>query len=377
MAPRSRSEIKNVHRSDQRRKAENRPDNWDQGRNQRRVFWFGGSIAIVVAALAGAWFFVASQVGTIVEREIEALNTPEQTVVCAGQDVVGFPFRMGLKCERVEFASPATGLTVETGTLRTAAQVYAPRHQIIELQSPVQITSPQSLPTKIDWESARSSIRIDSTNALQRFVLELANISASTALPDAPAQSLISLDKLFAVTEPYAMQSDGQQDDLRIFLQGDAIAPSGISILPLNFQGTLALNDGAQLLTEPEQWLSNAPNLRNPIQLDAITLQSGPTIIELSGQLNISRDGLLNGTLRLAGQELEEGLQALQDGIDPRAAKLKQSVDNIVPTILALAQPDADNPAIRSAPPIIIRDGRVILGLLPMGNIPPIAMPGS
>ncbi|MEO0497049.1 MAG: DUF2125 domain-containing protein [Pseudomonadota bacterium] len=376
MAPRSRSEIKNVRRTDQRRKAENRNDSWDEARSQRRVLWFGGSIALIVIALAGAWFFVASQVNKLIERELEGLNRPDQTVTCAGQDIVGFPFRMGLKCDGIQFASRRNKVSVEAGTLRTAAQVYAPRHQIVELQSPVRITSPQTIPTTIDWDSARSSIRIDSNNALQRIILEINEISASTSLPDAPARALIKLGRLFSVAEPYAIQGDGAPTDLRLFVQADSIVPSGISLPPLSFQGTLALDEGTVLLSNPEGWLDMVSSLRNPIRLEGVTVQSGNTIIELSGQLSLSSEGLLNGTLRLAGQGLEEGLQALQAGIDPRATELKQTVDTIVPTILALALPDPDNPKIRNAPPITIRDGQISLGLLPMGTIAPINMPG-
>ncbi|MEN0087439.1 MAG: DUF2125 domain-containing protein [Pseudomonadota bacterium] len=377
MAQRSRSAIKNIRRADQRRQTETEQSNggskdWNQARNQRKVMWFGGSIAFVVVALTGAWFFVASQVGSLVERELEALNTPQQTLTCAGQDIVGFPFRLGLRCEQVEFASEPDGLVVQAGTLLTAAQVYAPRHQIIELKSPVRIETPRSFPMVIDWDSARSSVRINSSNALQRFVLEIANVSASTALPDAPARKLISLTKLFSVAEPFAFEGQEEANDLRMFVQADAIVPSGITMPPFNFEGTIALDNGTELLADPDQWLAALPQLREPIQLEGVTLRTGNMRIELSGRLSVNGAGLLNGTIRMAGQGLEDGLTALQQGIDPRATELKQTLDTLVPTILALAQPDADNPNIRNAPPIIIRDGRVVLGLLPLGEIPPL-----
>jgi hypothetical protein len=329
---------------------------------------------LVVIALAGAWFFVAAQVGTLVERELEALNTPDQTLTCAGQDIVGFPFRMGLRCDEVQFASEPNGLTVEAGMLLTAAQVYAPRHQIVELKSPVRIEAPQSLPMVINWDIARSSVRVDGDNALQRLVLEIENVTASTALPDAPAQQLVALTKLFSVTEPFAFEGQSEPDDLRMFVQADAIVPSGIAVPPINFEGTIALDGGTELLTEPDEWLATLPQLREPIQLEGVTLRTGNMRIELSGRLSVTRDGLLNGTIRMAGQGLEDGLTALQQGVDPRAVELKQTLDTLVPTILALAQPDADNPNIRNAPPIIIRNGRVVLGLLPLGEIPPIQL---
>ncbi|MEM1364150.1 MAG: DUF2125 domain-containing protein [Pseudomonadota bacterium] len=378
MAPRSRSAIKNIRQADKRRQAEASKDDWNADKNQRRVYWFGGAIVFVVLFLTGSWFFVASRVDGVVTQELEALNTPGQTVTCMGQEIVGFPFRMGLQCDEIEFTSQTEGVTVQAGTLRTTAQVYAPRLQIIDLASPLRISSDNALPLELNWDSARSSVRINGANTLQRVVLEVANLTVTTALPDTPSQQLVSLTKLFSVAEPFSLDESqggtGDQPDLRMFLQGDAIMPRGLSMPPINFEGTLALDGGAALLTDADQWLAALPSVREPIRLEGVTLRTGGTLVELSGRLSVTREGLLNGTIRMAGQRLEEGLTELQNGIDPRNTALKQTVDTLVPAILALAQPDADNPAIRNAPPIIFRNGRVVLGILPLGDIPPIRL---
>ncbi|MEO0635493.1 MAG: DUF2125 domain-containing protein [Pseudomonadota bacterium] len=377
MAPRSRSAIKNVHRADQRRKAKTEAaDSWDQTRSQRKVIWFGSSLLLVLSALVAGWFLVASKVNGLVTQELEALNSPDQTVACDGQEIVGFPFRMGLKCDRVRFESAADQLALETGALRTAAQVYAPRHQIIELKAPALLKTANALPLKFDWESARSSVRIDGNNLLQRVEIEASDVTATTNVPDAPARTLLSLERLFSVLEPYNARGESAATDLRFYLQGDAIAPAGLGIAPLNFEGTLALIGAASALADAEAWTASLPTLSEPIRLENVRLTSGETLIELSGRLDVSPTGYLNGTLRLAGQGLEEGLQALREGVDPRSVALKQSVDTLVPTILALAQPHPDNPEIRRAPPIVIRDGRVLLGLIPLGDIPPIQLGG-
>lgn len=351
---------------------------WNAAKHQRWSRLFAGALVAIVLLLAGAWFLVANQVDKVVGQTIADVNTPNRTLVCDDQSIVGFPFRMGLQCEGVTFANEEGGTRLVTGELRTAAQVYDLRRHIAELQSPVRLEMPTIFPIQFDWASLLSSVRLDANNQPFRTVVDGKEMQAAFVFDNAVNQNIGKLDRLFASLE--TADSDpafGSTENLRAYLEATGIRPEGYAIPPLNLRTNVTIQRGAILMAGVPQWVEASADLRNPVRIENATITMGTSRIGLQGNLNVSLDGLVSGELRLEARNLEQGLEQLIDGLNPRLAALKTQLQQFTPALLGFARQVEGDPTLRRLPPILIRDGRITLGLIALGDIPPLIDPNS
>ena len=59
---------------------------------------------------------------------------------CVNLTARGFPFRIGLFCDRVAFEQPSAAMTLSAGAFRSAGQIYDPMRLVAELDGPAKIT---------------------------------------------------------------------------------------------------------------------------------------------------------------------------------------------------------------------------------------------
>ena len=99
---------------------------------------------ILFGGYSAGWFYLADQLVTRTKATISAANRDGVTVECDNPIARGFPFRLGVYCDRVAYANAAEAVGLTAGNLRTAGQIYDPMRFIAELDGPATIATPRN-----------------------------------------------------------------------------------------------------------------------------------------------------------------------------------------------------------------------------------------
>lgn len=327
-----------------------------------RAFAWVVAIAVFLAlALTAAWFYLARELDTRVQAAIEAAAGEGVVIGCAEQDVFGYPFRLGLSCDAVTIDAPASGVRASGGSLRTAAQLYDPRHIVMELAAPIAVDAPDLPPLTMLWDLAQGSARF-SGDGLERLSIAI----------DAPVVALRQEagDAIeWARAEHFEVHSRRVGDDLDLALTDRAlqVTPPGLGALP-PFDVALDLNvaGAADWLTQglPGGRIETALRGRQgTLRQLRIALPTGGAA-EVSGPVSFSPGGEVSGDFRLALED-PNAIAAFAGQLFPGLG----AVANTVAGGLAFAGRQEDG---RTVVDIEVREGRAQLGFIPLGRIPPI-----
>ena len=70
-------------------------------RGNRRFLWLAIGVIVVIAAYTAGWFYIGGQLEAQTLARIERLKASGRIAACDKPEARGFPFRMGLFCDRV------------------------------------------------------------------------------------------------------------------------------------------------------------------------------------------------------------------------------------------------------------------------------------
>ena len=146
----------------------------------RRILWLGVFVVILFGGYSAGWFYLADQLVTRAKAAIADANRDGTTVECDNPVVRGFPFRLGVYCDRVAYANATEAVGLTAGNLRTAGQIYDPMRFVAELDGPAMIATPANGSLKIDWEKLRASVRW-ARPLPERVSVEGGGVEATTA----------------------------------------------------------------------------------------------------------------------------------------------------------------------------------------------------
>lgn len=119
----------------------------------RRIILLGVAVVLFVAAYTAGWFYLADRL----EREA-ATAAASSGAECENLRAEGYPFRLGLFCDRTSYARD--GVQATAGAFRSAAQIYDPARVVGELDGPAEVTVPGLPPLTLDWEILKGSSRL-------------------------------------------------------------------------------------------------------------------------------------------------------------------------------------------------------------------------
>ncbi|MBP0438174.1 DUF2125 domain-containing protein [Tianweitania sediminis] len=315
----------------------------------RRVIVLAVIILVVVCAYVAGWYYLAEQMETAVNRSLRDIRRAGGQADCVEQDVRGFPFRIGLFCERVTYANPAGDIRVEAGAFRSAAQIYQPRTVIGEVEGPLQADLPGLVPLSADWELMHASARL--------------------AEPMPSALSVEGRD--VAVREG----SDGAQlftsENMQLHLrtnEGDvdlAARFAGLRLTALGATGetppfqavaNLTVFDGVALAVSPE-----AISLGYKTEIRTMTLSFGPDAeISLSGPLAVDPSGLIDAKLTLTARRPDAIARVLTALFPDQRREIEMASSGLM--------------MLGNAPslPLTISKGRASIAFITLGDIPPL-----
>ncbi|MBR0554242.1 DUF2125 domain-containing protein [Ciceribacter sp. L1K23] len=322
----------------------------------RKILRLGLAVVAVCIVYTGGWHLAATTLEQRIETIFEKQNPLGAVVECQNRELRGFPFRIGLFCEKLAFDDHRNGISASFGDFRSAAQIYAPGHIVSELDGPGEIRSTNGTRVSLQWHMLRSSV-VTSTAYLERSSAESQGLRATVVTPDVPV-----FDVATASSEMHIRRNGEDLDyaaigrDIRI-----AVRDSQLTLPPFSASVDLTVADRADLMDYDR---SGGAIYGTKGQLRRVTFDFGEgRVVMLSGPLEVGEDGRLNGKLRV---ELE-GISGLADtlkAVMPDAANEIDTASNLLTALFGGNQ--------KGATDIRIRNGVVTLGLFPIGEIPPL-----
>jgi hypothetical protein len=323
-------------------------------------YWFAGSSALRQGA--EDWFAQQSARGVTAERS--ALS------------VVGFPNRFDLKVEGLRLADPVSGIGWQAPFAEVYAMTWKPWH-IIAALPPDQVINRPGEEIALTSQRLRASVRTrPSTDVpLAAVVAEadsfratstdgwtvaagrtVASLSADEEVPgagDAPNAYVIALDMADLAPDPAATAR----------ILAEAQLPPDITVIRLRATATL------------DQPLDrNAGQTRPTVQTLAVNdvlVTWGAMSVTATGTIAPDADGFAAGRIDIAVTNWQPLVPAMV-----AAGAIKPELAPTVETMLtALARDTGDENVLKL--PLVLQDGRMSLGPVPLGEAPQLRPPAG
>ncbi|UIJ72416.1 DUF2125 domain-containing protein [Aurantimonas sp. HBX-1] len=329
------------------------------GSARKAYLWIVAVAVALFLALSGAWYYLAAQLEARVDAAIEDAAADGVEIGCPNRAVVGYPFRLGLRCDAVTVDPRGEGLRLTAGALRTAAQIYQPTRVVSELDSPLIVNAPEAPPLDIRWQLAQASASFW-TEGLDRFSLVVEAPDVALAQPAAGRLALATAEHL----EVHVRRRDADLDlalsdrGIRIVAPDTPPLPPFDVALDATIAGAADWLDGDAGETPRQVLAGHAATLR------ALSIDLGNAQAELSGTFMFDTSGQLSGDFELAVTQPQQIATLVAEAL-PEAA----SVANSIATALSFVGRQENG---RTVIAITVRDGIVAAGVIPLGSIPPL-----
>ena len=315
----------------------------------RRILWVGVFAALLVAGYSAGWFYLAGLLEARAKATIARVNRDGVTAECENPVARGFPFRLGIYCDRVAYADAVGAVGFSAGGFRSAGQIYDPMRFVAELDGPATLDTPGNGSLKLDWERLRASVRW-AEPLPERVSVEGGNAAVSLAA-GAPLATIGDFEA--------HMRPNGEDLDLAGNFEGLVIDPAlvdGRKLPSFSGQSDVTIQNGTKLAA------SRSIELRGQSgTIRTASLSTGPqTGVTVSGPFKIGDDGLVDATLKITIRD-PRGLSAVLSEAFPEK---RREIGNVFSALTFMG----DEPTV----PLTIDKGRAMLGFIPLGQIPPV-----
>lgn len=324
----------------------------------RKFIWLAAGIVLVAGLYSGGWFLAADQI----EKRLPAYLSEKRAAglggECTDMEVRGFPFRIGLFCDKVRLDDTRRGASASFGALRTAAQVYQPGRAVIELDGPAEIRVSPGISISADWTLLHASLAA-TLSGVDRTSLAYDNLTGTVRSP--PAGKGLGFGASHG--EMHLRQSGDDLDAALSVEKLDLRAEDGPSLAPpANIAADVTVAGKAE-------WLrggSLSPHMLRGTkgELRELTLDAGDgTSARLSGPFSVSDKGLVSGEFSLTLVNIDAWRENLVKVVPEEA-----DVINNVANMLAALAGGKDEATVK----LNVRDGTAFLAFVPIGVLPPL-----
>lgn len=329
------------------------------GSARKAYLWIIVVAVGLFVALSAAWYFLAAQLDTRVGAAIEEAGAEGVEIGCPNRAVVGYPFRLGLRCDALTLDPRGDGLRLTAGALRTAAQIYRPNRVVSELDSPLILDAPDVPPLDLRWQLAQASASFW-TEGLDRFSLVVEAPDVALAQPAADRLPLATAEHM----ELHVRRRDGDLD-LAFTDRGIRIVAPELPTLPVfdvaldaTVIGAADWLDGSARGTPREALAGRETTLR------ALSIDLGDAGAELSGTFRFDAEGQLSGDFDLALIDPEQIARLVAEALP----EIASTANSVAAALNFIGREEAGRTVIG----IVVRDGIVAAGVIPIGVIPPL-----
>jgi hypothetical protein len=321
------------------------------------IGWLVGIVVLLAVLWVGYWAAANYAAGIAIARaNARGLN-------CQTLDTGGFPLQLDVRCDQGAFSRE--GATVALGGFLAHAPLFTPGKVNARLESPLTLSLPgRNLSLTASWTagSAGGGAWFDGMNAADAAFTTL-KIESGSGLP----VTSVAADSASGALTP----AGGGSYDLATSLHRLSVTKADGATYPmLDLDATGTAESVGPLGSNPSQafltWLRGTPR----VDIKRFRIAANDAIISATGNLSLSKDGLLNGNLLLRYNSIE----ALANLIETLRPGTREKYDPAFQGIAAMSkQVDTeDGPALQTA--LTFTDGLIWLTVipLPMQPIPPI-----
>ena len=323
----------------------------------------GVVVAVAAAGWSAFWWFAASTVDNAATDAIARAGSRGIVIDCPNKQVRGWPFRMTLICDGVSVET--NHIRAGANGLRAVALVYDPSHLIVEVDSPFEFVDGRLRgPVKAQWKSGRASFQL-SRDLLDNASITFTGIAVETAA-------------FFPLTDPSAenlqvhVRRSAEPANLDVAISTSSVATSfggiALPLFDLDIRATI-VGGGNLLVGQGQRFFERVKAGGAAIELGRALLGIGEARVEASGVFSIAKNGHLNAQPRIA----VANVRALVDEL----AKIPGFDASRLQPFLSVFSGFGEKTFIDGSPAnavtLSIRDGYVMMGLLPLGRLPPLA----
>ncbi|RDV03522.1 DUF2125 domain-containing protein [Undibacter mobilis] len=357
-------------------------------------------LIVLVAPLIGGWsafWYVAAGKAQDMLAGWRAREAKSgRTFTCGTEDLGGFPFRFEFRCSDAvaQIKSSRIPFEMKTKAVTLVSQVYDPTLLIGEYHGPLSVSAPGGpAELTVNWKLFQSSLRGTPTRP-ERLSLSFER-PAVDAVDNGNARPLLRAEHL----ELHGRLIEGmitQKPVVEVALRTTGAFAPGIRALSAQPVDAVAdmvlrgLNDFAPK-PWPERFQEIAAN-GGKVEVTEARVVQGETLAVGSGTLTINANGRLQGQLRLTVAGLEPFLKSIDAQnlvqASPSMDKLANALDRFSPGLGQAAKQQVGanlsaginmlgqqttlegRPAV--ALPLRVDEGRVYLGPIPVGEMPPL-----
>ena len=333
-------------------------------------------LLVVIAALGFgwnyAWRYAAQRLDTETTRLIAQSNDAGREIECDKRRVEGYPFRVGIFCDRLALYAERNGLSVKSGAFRSAAQFYRPGQIIAELDGPLAANLPGAGNYAADWNSMRASVNV-SLSGLRRISIAANKLNLTgndTAIQPASSSSL-KADAESIELHLRPAEEEGHDDSVDLAFLADNLKVESADLLPLPAIGIGAdlRLDGMKSQLRPgfDIWRHlRANGVAGQIRhVQFMPVEGGN--VTISGPFDIGQDGIVNATLDIAVADARS-ITALLKTMFPGQNDMWDQLHQGFAVLAASKGGDSNSRSVK----VTIDRGQIFLGFFPVGEIPPL-----
>ncbi|MHA1157122.1 MAG: DUF2125 domain-containing protein [Alphaproteobacteria bacterium] len=334
------------------------------GRNRRGFGgWLIGLVVILALAWVGYWF-AARTAATFALDRLNSAPFAGQQLGCAGQRLSGFPLSIDVGCRTVTMAATSGAMKGELGGLQASALLYRPGFVTATLTSPLTVNAPaDGIAATLSWSlgTAEAQAGLDGITSLSgNFHNPQLATGGAPLLPITGALAArANATAKPAGKDAYAFTA--RAEALELTRPGGRELPAfdvDLAVVALDFGDSLGTDPRAAILA----WLRRGGTVR----VDHVRLASTGATVETSGELTLSSDGILSGSLALRYANLE-ALSDLAETLRPGSA---EQMGPVLAVLNAMTVPAEINGAPARETTLVISDGLVAVGIIPIAVLP-------
>jgi hypothetical protein len=332
-----------------------------------RLYLPFGLLALLALGWSIGWFVMRGRIVAGMDEWLAAEAAAGRRWTCRDRSIGGYPFRLELSCASLSFQR--ADATAHLGRVLAVAQVYNPKHIIIEAQGPLRVTS-AATNAEAEWRALRASVVFTSA-ALGRLAVAaeepvLRMTGPTTGRVDLSARTL----QLHARPDP----ADATSAELALAAAG-AVVPGLDALIggaePADLDVAARVTKTADLPARPvagelERWRLAG----GEVQVSRANLVKGPRRVQAQGSGGLDEAHRPRGQVQASALGIEGLLGRFVGDKAGLAGSLLGALFGPPPAEIRQPQgaQDPNAPRLKPLPPLRFENGRMYVG--------PLAVPG-
>ncbi|MBS9475996.1 DUF2125 domain-containing protein [Ancylobacter radicis] len=321
---------------------------------------------IVIGGLGwtGAWFYASGRVMAEIDGWMAAEATKGRNWSCADRQFGGFPFRFELICTAptVTFTDPVGG-SARAARAHAVAQVWNPRHIIAEFDGPGVISTPANGGDVIaNWTLLQVS-GVGRGGELDRLSL------AANDYALAQGGTTYFTARHAEMHVRHTPGADAATVDIAAGVKGATGLTAGAGTAPIDgdLEMTATQVPDWRAVMLPVARLEAWQAAGGRVKLLEARLSGGGGSMNATGEIGLDAQRRPIGTINLAMSNAPALMGALS-----AAGLMPPFMVNLAPALSVVGMPGTLDGAPASTFPFTFRDGRIFLGMLPLGKVGPV-----